>query len=233
MDCKLKNEGVKIKTVHNAIAWFVETGMLKTTKTTRWMFICVVNYEKYQELDGYKNQETKFKPSRDKIEDTEKEAEIELAREEIASEKCTKKDDLKTGRRREDDTISKEWKNEIMEVLSKDSRDMGLEIVPEKKEYGRPDLNALRRKLLMAIGMDDFKETVGMQRQFIHHINNLKLKIWDDEFLNRLHEILEDEFKAKNCNKVRYLYGELKSFIHSPVVETTDPKKNKIYDIHS
>lgn len=30
----------------------------------------------------------------------------------------------------------------------------------------------------------------------------------------RLKCILEDPFKRKNCNSLRYLYGELKSFIH-------------------
>ena len=30
--------------------------------------------------------------------------------------------------------------------------------------------------------------------------------------------ILEDNFKIKNCNSITYLYKEIKSFIHSPLV---------------
>jgi len=65
-----------------------------------------------------------------------------------------------------------------------------------------------------------------MQRNFGKHINSLLKKIGKEEFRQRLEIILKDSFKQKNCNSLKYLYGEMKSFIHSPVI-----KKSKVANI--
>nr|DAR72274.1 MAG TPA: hypothetical protein [Caudoviricetes sp.] len=44
-------------------------------------------------------------------------------------------------------------------------------------------------------------------------------KIGKDVFVFRIYKILEDEFKAKNCNKLSYLRKEISAFIHSPMVQ--------------
>lgn len=61
MGCKLKKEWIKIKSIHNAIAWLVDSQMLSTQKTTRGMYITVLNYAKYQDLINYKKETEKDK----------------------------------------------------------------------------------------------------------------------------------------------------------------------------
>lgn len=51
------------------------------------------------------------------------------------------------------------------------------------------------------------------------HFLNLGKNIGKEEFTNRLKIILQDPFKAKNSNKLAYLYKEIKSFIHSPIIK--------------
>ena len=43
-------------------------------------------------------------------------------------------------------------------------------------------------------------------------------KHWKEDFIARLKWVLEDAFKQKNCNSIKFLYWEIKAFIHSPAV---------------
>lgn len=92
----------------------------------------------------------------------------------------------------------------------------------EKVEYWNKEINDTLLFLRKVVWITDFKEPSGKQRMFCKHIINLTNKIGKEEMLARLRWILEDDFKAKNCNKIVYLYWEIKSFIHSSVV----PKKS-------
>lgn len=88
----------------------------------------------------------------------------------------------------------------------------------EKKEYGNQEVNNFLAFLKKTIGVDDFKETQKVQRQELWHLLNLWKKIGKEEFLERLKSVLEDSFKRKNSNSITFLYKEIKSFIHTPVV---------------
>jgi len=88
-----------------------------------------------------------------------------------------------------------------------------------KETYWKEELNLMQWYLRQAVWVTQFKDS--KERWYVQHCYNLMKKIGKDEFNLRLKEILSDQFKAKNCNKLAYLYGELKSFIHSPVVEPT------------
>ena len=91
--------------------------------------------------------------------------------------------------------------------------------IKEKKEYGNKDINSMLASLYKAIDIDSFKESRKLERQYAMHMVNLGKKIGREKFLERLHGILEDDFKVKNCNSIKYLYGQMKSFIGNPKVE--------------
>lgn len=96
----------------------------------------------------------------------------------------------------------------------------------ENPVYGKAEINDTLDFLKKIIWVSDFKESQKMQRIFWKHIFNLWQKIWKEDFVFRLKNILKDSFKAKNCNSLKYLYSELKAFIHSPLVEV-EPEKTK------
>jgi hypothetical protein len=58
--------------------------------------------------------------------------------------------------------------------------------------------------LRQAVGVTQFKDS--KERWYVTHCYNLLKKIGREEFETRLKEILSDQFKAKNCNKLAYLY---------------------------
>lgn len=91
-------------------------------------------------------------------------------------------------------------------------------LVPKKKEieekkYGNPEINKMLIFLKQKIEISDFKESQKYQRMFAKHILNLakKWKNPQEEFLSRIEFIFSDPFRKKNCNSIKYFYGELKS----------------------
>lgn len=88
----------------------------------------------------------------------------------------------------------------------------------EKIEYWNKEINLTLEFLRKTVWVTDFKESVALQRRYAKHIFNLKEKIGKEDLKIRLQEILSDSFKSKNCNKLEYLYWELKSYIHSPII---------------
>lgn len=86
--------------------------------------------------------------------------------------------------------------------------------------FWNEEINNILAFLKKIIWVSDFKESQKMQRIFWKHILNLWKKIWKEEFQKRLKNILENDFKAKNCNSLNFLYKEIKAFIHSPILQT-------------
>lgn len=99
---------------------------------------------------------------------------------------------------------------------------------PEKIEYWDKDINKTLSYISKVVWCTTFKESQQMQRRYWKFMFDLGKKIGLDEFNYRLKNILEDPFKAKNSNKLAYLYWEIKSYIHSPVVEEKK-KQIKVY----
>jgi len=98
------------------------------------------------------------------------------------------------------------------DISSKEDKELAL--VPE---FWKDEINLMQKFLRQAVWVSAFKDT--KERWYVTHCYNLMKKIWKDEFQHRLKTILQDEFKAKNANKLQYLYNEIKAFIHSPVIE--------------
>lgn len=94
-------------------------------------------------------------------------------------------------------------------------------------EHWSENINLMQSFLRQAVWLTAFKDS--KERWYVTHCYNLMKKIGKEEFNYRLEAILSDQFKAKNCNKLAYLYWELKSFIHSPVIKTKE--KESVMDI--
>jgi len=122
-------------------------------------------------------------------------------------------------------------KNEIQEEvnsLSHDLKNSSAAGDEENEEFWNKEINAILKLLCKAVGIDEFKETQQRQRIYWKHFVNWIKNNWKQEFLNRLKWVLSDWFKAKNANSIAYLYHEIKSFIHSPVVTPVDTNKKPI-----
>lgn len=122
-----------------------------------------------------------------------------------------------TKRTREE--TKQEWKQweEWKEDISKDIWSTDL-LIEEPKEYWNTEINQILLLLKQTVWCDDFKESQQWQRKYWKHFLNLWVKIWKEEFWKRLQWILSDKFKSKNCNSLKYLYDQMKSFIHSPII---------------
>ena len=101
------------------------------------------------------------------------------------------------------------------------SEETSRDIETTKKEYGNADINKILLLLKNTVGCDDFSESKEWQRKYGKHFLTLGSKIGNTEFSARLEWILSDDFKAKNCNSLKYLYSQMKSYIHSPIVSNT------------
>lgn len=124
-----------------------------------------------------------------------------------------------------DVAITKERKGkEIKEKESKTETDISKDIwstdlaLEWEKEYWNKEINQILLLLKQTVWCDDFKESQQWQRRYWKHFLNLWSKIWNDEFWKRLQWILSDKFKSKNCNSLKYLYDQMKSYIHSPII---------------
>lgn len=87
-------------------------------------------------------------------------------------------------------------------------------------EHWSEHINLMQWFLRQAVWVTAFKDS--KERWYVTHCYNLMKKIGKEEFNSRLETILSDQFKAKNCNKLAYLYWEIKSFIHSPIIKTKE-----------
>ena len=82
-----------------------------------------------------------------------------------------------------------------------------------KVQYGNEDINNMLIALKGKLGLEDFSDSQKWGRIYARHCLGLIEKLGKDEFLHRLDSILADSFKRKNCNSIRYLYGQLKGFM--------------------
>lgn len=118
------------------------------------------------------------------------------------------------------ETVSKDTEqapNYIIEKEYIDSTEIKSLVTEPIETFWKDEINLMQWFLRQAVWLDKFKDS--KERWYVTHCYNLMKKIGKEEFQIRLKEILSDPFKAKNCNKLAYLYWELKSYIHTPVIE--------------
>lgn len=79
-------------------------------------------------------------------------------------------------------------------------------------EYGRKEINDMLVALKTKVGISAFVDS-GIERNMAKHCVSLLGKIGKDEFVRRLEFLLNDPFHRKNCNKIKYIYNNIKGFI--------------------
>lgn len=115
--------------------------------------------------------------------------------------------DNKKDKNIEDQKITKTPSDELIEELENEW---------ENGEYWDEKINWVLSYLSKKVWVDEFKETTKRQRIYAKHVLSFIDKKGKDEFIKRLKGILKTEFKSQNSNSIKYLYSEIKSFIHSP-----------------
>jgi len=126
-----------------------------------------------------------------------------------------------TKKRNTKETITKETITKEKNIVSNEttvSCETGTTAV--KKKTGKPDENItlLIVALKSAIGIVAFVDS-RIERNMARHCLSLIRKIGKDEFKRRLEGLLSDNFHAKNCNKIRYVYNNIKGW-KEPEVES-------------
>ena len=99
----------------------------------------------------------------------------------------------------------------IEEIEEKEQTENTTAIAEKPAAYGNPEINKILNFIKTGFALTDFKETQNQQRQYAKHLLNLGKKLGLQEFQRRFQVLVEDDFKSKNCNSIRYLYRELKS----------------------
>ena len=107
------------------------------------------------------------------------------------------------------DCVSETDKTEVTNVTT--AKAVTTKKTDKKVEYGNPDINKMLNYIKTGFALTDFKEPQKQQRQYACHLLNLGKKLGLEEFRRRLSVLVEDDFKSKNCNSIKYLYRELKS----------------------
>lgn len=117
------------------------------------------------------------------------------------------------------DKISKDKISKEEEKIRKDknSSKEELQASPERRqrglnEFGKKEINEMLIALKSKIQIEAFVDS-AIERNIAHHCVGLLKKIGKDEFVHRLESLLADSFHRKNCNKIRYVYNNIKGFI--------------------
>ena len=99
----------------------------------------------------------------------------------------------------------KERKGKEINNISKD-------ISPAPPAGGNIEINKMLEALKTKIGISAFVDS-SIERNMAKHCCGLMGKIGKDEFVRRLDALLADNFHSKNCNKIKYIYNNIKGFI--------------------
>lgn len=108
------------------------------------------------------------------------------------------------------DSIGKDRKGQDIIKTSK-------EVGETPKTFGNEEINKTLEAIRLKVGIDDFADAQKWKRIYGQHCLNLLKKIGSQEFSRRLDIILNDSFKHKRCNQIKYIYEEVKGFIEPQV----------------
>ena len=98
-------------------------------------------------------------------------------------------------------------------VLKPNLTSISKEIGETPKTFGNEEINKTLEAIRLKVGIDDFSDAQKWKRIYGQHCLNLLKKIGSQEFSRRLDIILNDSFKHKRCNQIKYIYEEVKGFI--------------------
>lgn len=87
-----------------------------------------------------------------------------------------------------------------------------LDVKAHQKKFGNKEVNEMLTSLKAAIGISAFVDS-AIERNMAKHCVNLMKEIGPEEFGRRLKYLLSDPFMQKNCNKIKYVYNNIKGWI--------------------
>lgn len=101
-----------------------------------------------------------------------------------------------------------------------DEKENNVEKVEVKKTDKRdPMISKMILALKGKVGIDAFVDST-IERNIAKHCCGLMEKLGKDEFVRRLDCLLADKFHQKNCNKIKYIYNNIKGFIEPKTTVT-------------
>ncbi len=108
--------------------------------------------------------------------------------------------------------------NVAEQVQNSENEDKSLE--NDKPQYGNKEINDMLLALKTKVHISAFVDS-SIERNMAKHCVGLMLNIGKNEFVRRLDSLLKDTFHQKNCNKIKYIYNNIKGFIE-PVNRSPD-----------
>lgn len=115
----------------------------------------------------------------------------------------------------DEDEVEEEVKYNKKKVVKKK------EYVPhEKKDKRNKDIDLMLTALKQTINIEAFVDS-AIERNMAKHCLSLIEKIGSEEFKRRLEGLLEDDFQSKNCNKIRYVYNNIKGWKDPVIISNT------------
>jgi hypothetical protein len=129
------------------------------------------------------------------------------------SQKTQKADTRRTESRQRADKEPNVYKQEVRSKKEEEEYNTTNVVLEPEAQYGNEKINKMLEALKAKVGVDDFADSQRWKRIYGKHCLNLLEKIGRSEFSRRLDLILKDDFKRKNCNKIRYIYEQVKGFI--------------------
>lgn len=108
----------------------------------------------------------------------------------------------------------------LLEDNSLSENEQAPEILKKKSKVGRKepreDISLLLGYLKKRIGIQAFVDS-RIERNFGKNLITYIQQIGKEEFLRRLDYLLADAFHKKNCNKIKYVYHNIKGFIEPDI----------------
>jgi len=104
-------------------------------------------------------------------------------------------------------------------IQKKTTKEIDTKVSTTKVDYRNPEISQMLEALKKHVGVDSFVDS-RIERNIARHCISLMQKIGPEEFRRRLDFLLDDAFMAKNCNKIKYVYNNIKGF--------REPKNNTV-----
>lgn len=212
-----KRLGISEQNVRSAIKHLKSTNEITIKVTNKFSIINVVNYSKYQDKEGRTNQQAN------------QQANQQLTNNQPTTNHTIRNKEYKelnkSKDRKSDDFLPELLKTEPEEVAKQNTTTLP-PVAVAPSQYGNQEVNQMLSFLLGVFGRKDFKETKQFQRNFGKHLVNLYKKMGKEAFKDAIQCIAKDSFKSKNCNSLKYIYGEIKSAkVTTGYIEPTEQER--------
>jgi hypothetical protein len=97
-------------------------------------------------------------------------------------------------------------------------------VIKEKKKTPHEQVSKMLSALKIKVGVDHFADS-KLERAFANHFLSLMEMIGKEELSYRIETIALDPYHSKNCNRIQYLYNQVKGF-KTPISELFIPEED-------